>query len=169
MRIPGHIILALILTTIPLHAEETADPVEFSQEEYNRRVKAEMEEVNQALQAMSKFMVQSMNNMTGAINESLPGITQSMGELLKSMQPIIKAAQENQQLGNELNRRPTPEAGNTPATPQPAAPVFSSDLPDIPQPKQEAVTQPVKPTLPKTDTIYKPKRIQLFPAPQPNY
>ena len=96
MRIPARFSLALLLAAFPLHAQETPDPIEFSQEEYNQRVAREMEEMNQALQAMSKFMVKSMNNMTEAINKSAPGIAQSMGELVKSMEPIIKAAQQNQ-------------------------------------------------------------------------
>ena len=88
MRIPARFSLALLLAAFPLHAQETPDPIEFSQEEYNQRVAREMEEMNQALQAMSKFMVKSMNNMTEAINKSAPGIAKSMGELVKSMEPI---------------------------------------------------------------------------------
>ena len=54
MRIPARFSLALLLAAFPLHAQETPDPIEFSQEEYNQKVAREMEEMNQALQAMSR-------------------------------------------------------------------------------------------------------------------
>ena len=114
MRISVLIALSLLLPT-PLYAQASSDPIEFNQEEYNRQVTKEMEEMSQALQAMSTFMVKSMNNMTQAINQSIPGLTKSMGELAKSMGPIIKAAQENQKLGNEMDKRPAPATEDKPA------------------------------------------------------
>lgn len=41
MRIPARFSLALLLAAFPLHAQETPDPIEFSQEEYNQRVARE--------------------------------------------------------------------------------------------------------------------------------
>ena len=59
MRISVLIALSLLLPT-PLYAQASSDPIEFNQEEYNRQVTKEMEEMSQALQAMSTFMVKSM-------------------------------------------------------------------------------------------------------------
>lgn len=163
MHLSGYTTLALLLSTVPLHAQQTADPIEFSQEEYNQRVSKEMEEMSQALQAMSQFMVKSMNNMTGAINKSAPDIAKNMGELLKSMQPIIKAAEENSQLQEEmLDKEIKPIATKPEAAEQPAETVIKIQTPDTPQTVEA-------PTITKPNIVYKPKKIQLFPAPQPNY
>lgn len=158
MRISVLIALSLLFST-PLYAQTTSASTEFDQEEYNRRVTKEMEEMSQALQAMSTFMVKSMNNMTQAINQSIPGLTKSMGELAKSMGPIIKAAQENQKLGNEMDKRPAVEDKPTAAPSEDI--IVTEELPEISQPEQ--------PYTPEINTVYKPKKIQLFPAPQPNY
>ena len=160
MRISVLIALSLLLPT-PLYAQTSSDPIEFNQEEYNRQVTKEMEEMSQALQAMSTFMVKSMNNMTQAINQSIPGLTKSMGELDKSMGPIIKAAQENQKLGNEMDKRHPPATEDKPAAAPSADIIVTEELLEISQPEQ--------PYAPEVNTVYKPKKIQLFPAPQPNY
>lgn len=154
-------LMAMLLFSQPLHAQEAADIPVFDQEEYNRRVTKEMEEMTQALQAMSTFMVKSMNNMTHAINESIPGLTKSMGELAKSMAPIIKAAQENQELGKELDSRPISPKENTSVSASPSAPIIAEELPPV--------SAPAQPDMPEINTIYKPKKIRLFPAPQPDY
>ncbi len=144
------IILGILLNT-PLQAKETET---FNQEEYNRKVTKEMEEMSQALQAMSKFMIQSMNNMTQAINESIPGITQSMGDLAKSMGPIIKAAQENQNLSKAS---PSNTVDLPVAAPAPDS-IQSSELEDI-------ILEEGETEIKEPNTIYKPKRIRLFPVP----
>ena len=189
MRIPARFSLALLLAAFPLHAQETPDPIEFSQEEYNQRVAREMEEMNQALQAMSKFMVKSMNNMTEAINKSAPGIAKSMGELVKSMEPIIKAAQQNQDFAAQAETTaPQPDAAANDVTRQfqglPMSEIIggplqaaaeaqtwqaetAADFINQLQIKQQAT--PEKPAKPQINQIYRPKRIQLFPAPQPNH
>ena len=188
MRIPARFSLALLLAAFPLHAQETPDPIEFSQEEYNQKVAREMEEMNQALQAMSKFMVKSMNNMTEAINKSAPGIAKSMGELVKSMEPIIKAAQQNQDFAAQTpeTTAPQPDAAANDVTRQfqglPMTEIIggplqaaaeaqtrqaAADFINQLQIKQQAT--PEKPAKPQINQIYRPKRIQLFPAPQPNH
>lgn len=190
MRIPARFSLALLLAAFPLHAQETPDPIEFSQEEYNQRVAREMEEMNRALQAMSKFMVKSMNNMTEAINKSAPGIAKSMGELVKSMEPIIKAAQQNQDFAAQApeTTAPQPDAAANDVTRQfqglPMSEIIggplqaaaeaqtrqaetAADFINQLQIKQQAT--PEKPAKPQINQIYRPKRIQLFPAPQPNH
>lgn len=190
MRIPARFSLALLLAAFPLHAQETPDPIEFSQEEYNQKVAREMEEMNQALQAMSKFMVKSMNNMTEAINKSAPGIAKSMGELVKSMEPIIKAAQQNQDFAAQTpeTTEPQPDAAANDVTRQfqelPMSEIIggplqaaaeaqtrqaetAADFINQLQIKQQAT--PEKPAKPQINQIYRPKRIQLFPAPQPNH
>ena len=138
---------------------------DFDQEEYNRRVTKEMEEMSAALQEMSKFMVKSMNNMTQAINESIPGITKSMGEMAKSMAPIIKAAQENQKIAPDNLSQPTPPA--EPLHAAPAAPTVTIPAtPALPVIEEQIIIEQQSPQM-----IYqpRPKKIQLFPAPQPNY
>ena len=190
MRIPARFSLALLLAAFPLHAQDTPDPIKFSQEEYNQRVAREMEEMNQALQAMSKFMVKSMNNMTEAINKSAPGIAKSMGELVKSMEPIIKAAQQNQDFAAQTpeTMAPQPDAAANDVTRQfqglPMTEIIggplqaaaeaqtrqaetAADFINQLQIKQQAT--PEKPAKPQINQIYRPKRIQLFPAPQPNH
>ena len=180
MRIPARFSLALLLAAFPLHAQETPDPIEFSQEEYNQRVAREMEEMNQALQAMSKFMVKSMNNMTEAINKSAPGIAKS----------IIKAAQQNQDFAAQApeTTAPQPDAAANDVTRQfqglPMSEIIggplqaaakaqtrqaetAADFINQLQIKQQAT--PEKPAKPQINQIYRPKRIQLFPAPQPNH
>ena len=183
MRIPARFSLALLLAAFPLHAQETPDPIEFSQEEYNQKVAREMEEMNQALQAMSKFMVKSMNNMTEAINKSAPGIAKSMGEL-------VKAAQQNQDFAAQApeTTAPQPDAAANDVTRQfqglPMTEIIggplqaaaeaqtrqaetAADFINQLQIKQQAT--PEKPAKPQINQIYRPKRIQLFPAPQPNH
>ena len=165
MRIPARFSLALLLAAFPLHAQETPDPIEFSQEEYNQRVAREMEEMNQALQAMSKFMV-------------------------KSMEPIIKAAQQNQDFAAQApeTTAPQPDAAANDVTRQfqglPMSEIIggplqaaaeaqtrqaetAADFINQLQIKQQAT--PEKPAKPQINQIYRPKRIQLFPAPQPNH
>ena len=90
MRIPARFSLALLLAAFPLHAQETPDPIEFSQEEYNQRVAREMEEMNQALQAMSKFMVKSMNNMTEAINNRRRALPKAWVSSSNQWNPSLK-------------------------------------------------------------------------------
>lgn len=164
---------AMLSASAALAQSTSAPDPEFDQEEYNRRVSKEMEEMSQALQAMSKIMVKSMNNMTQAINESIPGVTKSMGEMAKAMAPIIKAAQENQQLQTDS------QAGTN--VPQPTAPTVPE--PQKPEsPRQQVVPMPQQSYSSSPSHIVKnpagdsavfeteaPKRIQLFPAPQPNY
>ena len=165
MRIPARFSLALLLAAFPLHAQETPDPIEFSQEEYNQKVAREMEEMNQALQAMSKFMV-------------------------KSMEPIIKAAQQNQDFAAQApeTTAPQPDAAANDVTRQfqglPMTEIIggplqaaaeaqtrqaetAADFINQLQIKQQAT--PEKPAKPQINQIYRPKRIQLFPAPQPNH
>ena len=106
--------------------------------------------MQQALTAMSKFMVQTMNNMTAAINKSLPEIAKSSQDLIKSIQPIIKAAEENALQAEHYN--------------------YPEIKPQNPFAEAQAIKEPTQEeTAPTATTSSKPKKIQLFPAPSPNY
>ena len=144
------VLLSLSLFSAPIYAQDTSssqtDAI-YNQEEYERQRQKEIEEMQQALTAMSKFMVQTMNNMTAAINKSIPEIAKSSQELIQSIQPIIKAAEENASQVQQYNH-PQVKAQN---------PVTHTTT--LSKPTQNQTISPQS----------KPKRIKLFPDPSPNY
>ena len=148
------LLLSISLFSTSLQAQETpapeTDTIAYSQEEYQRQRQKEIEEMQQALTAMSKFMVQTMNRMTLAINESIPEIAKSSQDFIQSLQPIIKAAEENAQQAEQYN--------------------YPEIKPQNPFAEAQAIKEPTQEEIaPTTASPAKPKRIKLFPDPSPNY